>query len=464
MTGGSDRIDGWKAIDNHFCRDRSTVIRWAHQRHLPTHAIPGGKTRTVYAFRSELDAWAKQAGMETSDLGPDSTRPHAAEGTRRNAGSWRRNAIGVLLAAGVIAASAAMLSGGDTDPRREPRAATRAAPPPATLLPADPTARRLFIKGRDDWALRTRASLAASIAELGRVTELSPNFAPAFADLADTFLIEQESGSMSTNDAFERAERAAEHALQLDPNSAAANRALGFIAYWRQDDPLVAGRLFARAIRLDPADPQTHFWFANILADNGQDAAAMQEFAAARLRDPGSTQIAADLAWADWSAGRDRLARAELTALIARQPDNVEAHDCLGIMDLAAGDAAGYLHETDIRARLRGRSDLIARATALARANRRGGIAAMLAFLLKQERADQTTAVFPDHTTAAFLASLLGERPTLIDILTEADRLHERWGSAGYVRRIAHRWRDDGQVTTLLARRKPPAIPYGVLV
>jgi len=62
MTAGakssSDRIDGWKSIGAHFGRDRTTAIRWARERDLPVHRLPGGKTATVYALRYELDAWA----------------------------------------------------------------------------------------------------------------------------------------------------------------------------------------------------------------------------------------------------------------------------------------------------------------------------------------------------------------------------------------------------------------------
>ena len=52
------RIEGWKCIAGYLGRDRSTVIRWARERGLPVHALPGGKSRSVYALQHELDAWA----------------------------------------------------------------------------------------------------------------------------------------------------------------------------------------------------------------------------------------------------------------------------------------------------------------------------------------------------------------------------------------------------------------------
>ncbi len=51
------RLDGWKAIANHLGRERTTAIRWANARGMPVHRVPGGRTGTVYALRSELEAW-----------------------------------------------------------------------------------------------------------------------------------------------------------------------------------------------------------------------------------------------------------------------------------------------------------------------------------------------------------------------------------------------------------------------
>ena len=60
------RLDGWKAIGNFLGRDRTTVMRWMRERGLPVHRVPGGRTGTVYALRSELSDW-----LESGD--PDAT-------------------------------------------------------------------------------------------------------------------------------------------------------------------------------------------------------------------------------------------------------------------------------------------------------------------------------------------------------------------------------------------------------
>ena len=57
-TSSDKRLDGWKAIANYFRRDRTTVMRWARERDLPVHRLPGGVQGSVFALESELARWA----------------------------------------------------------------------------------------------------------------------------------------------------------------------------------------------------------------------------------------------------------------------------------------------------------------------------------------------------------------------------------------------------------------------
>ncbi|MBY0305392.1 MAG: hypothetical protein K2W86_09630 [Sphingomonas sp.] len=59
-TGSDKRLNGWKAIAAFFGRDRTTVARWAKERGLPVHYVPGGKQKSVFAIERELDAWRSQ--------------------------------------------------------------------------------------------------------------------------------------------------------------------------------------------------------------------------------------------------------------------------------------------------------------------------------------------------------------------------------------------------------------------
>jgi Tol biopolymer transport system component len=54
-SGG--RLDSWKKIAAHFKRDVKTVQRWENREGMPVHRHVHEKQGSVYAFRSELDAW-----------------------------------------------------------------------------------------------------------------------------------------------------------------------------------------------------------------------------------------------------------------------------------------------------------------------------------------------------------------------------------------------------------------------
>jgi Tol biopolymer transport system component len=52
-----DRLDSWKRIASYLKRDVTTVQRWERREALPIHRHVHDKLGSVFAFRSELDAW-----------------------------------------------------------------------------------------------------------------------------------------------------------------------------------------------------------------------------------------------------------------------------------------------------------------------------------------------------------------------------------------------------------------------
>jgi DNA-binding beta-propeller fold protein YncE len=86
-----DRLDSWKAIAAHLKRDVRTVRRWESHEGLPIHRHQHTKLATVYAYKSELDAWMH------------SRLPQADTPAARIRRSWLRIGGTVLLFLVVIA-------------------------------------------------------------------------------------------------------------------------------------------------------------------------------------------------------------------------------------------------------------------------------------------------------------------------------------------------------------------------
>jgi len=453
------RLDGWKAIAAHFGRDRTTVIRWAAERAMPIHRIPGGTRGSVYALTEELDDWlgaARHEEPQDEAAAPNEPRPEPKaepeaepHPPRANTGRRRRGVRGlavVAITATLAAAVYAWTGFGSSEP--------------SALVPADPAAAALFVDARVDWANRKPETIAKSITKLQKVIEIEPDFAPAYAALADCYILAREFGSLTDVEAFGRAQGAVDTALRIDPDQVGALRARAFIAYWWDGDRPAAARDFQRSLSLNDRSAQTLFWYANALIDNGDFEAGLQRFAEARLLEAASPAIAADLAWAQWSAGETDRAKASLLELRRANPTLATVPDYLGVIALAEGNAAQFVSEMETLARLRGEAGLTADARALRAALDRGP-AAVTRVLMQQGEAEvrdgrRKTLVWP-----AFVASAGGDRAALVRILKRADARSEVWGSAGLRRDIAVRWQSDDVVVGLINRRAAPSLIAG---
>src|ERR1700752_2996048 len=72
-----ERLDSWKEIAAYLNRDVTTVQRWERREGMPVHRHLHDKQGSVYAYKSELDAWwnsrrgklpeSSDAGAEASD-------------------------------------------------------------------------------------------------------------------------------------------------------------------------------------------------------------------------------------------------------------------------------------------------------------------------------------------------------------------------------------------------------------
>ena len=68
-TAPEDRLDSWKEIAAYLRRDVTTAQRWEKREGMPVRRHVHDKLGSVYASRSELDAWthgrnSSAAGVE----------------------------------------------------------------------------------------------------------------------------------------------------------------------------------------------------------------------------------------------------------------------------------------------------------------------------------------------------------------------------------------------------------------
>ena len=90
---GGDVLDGWKNIAEYLGKSPRTAQRWRQEFGMPVHRLGGREGENVYAFRSELDAWRRQAsrlgGFTASEQDADD-QPRTAAPAPRSDGALRR--------------------------------------------------------------------------------------------------------------------------------------------------------------------------------------------------------------------------------------------------------------------------------------------------------------------------------------------------------------------------------------
>jgi DNA-binding winged helix-turn-helix (wHTH) protein/Flp pilus assembly protein TadD/TolB-like protein len=216
------------------------------------------------------------------------------------------------------------------------------ATPPAetvtqTVHPDDP-AYQLYLRGRYFWNRRTVEGLRKSTDYFRQSIDANPNYAPAYAGLADSYVLlasfSVEPGSSANADA----RSAALSAIHLDPTLAEPHASLGMIYFYNDWNLKAAEREFEQAIRLNPNYATAHHWYALDLAAEGRSVEALYEIHRAQKLDPLSLIIGTNLGWIEYLAHDYPSATRELHRVLEMDPNFSRARARLGMVEMATGD------------------------------------------------------------------------------------------------------------------------------
>ena len=110
------RLDSWKKIASYLKRDVSTVQRWERREAMPVHRHQHDKMGSVFAYRSELDAWweSRRAGLEAQTTGAaqptQAPRPEQSARRAEEPRGWGTRFLLAALAAVLLAGALTWLS------------------------------------------------------------------------------------------------------------------------------------------------------------------------------------------------------------------------------------------------------------------------------------------------------------------------------------------------------------------
>ena len=152
----------------------------------------------------------------------------------------------------------------------------------------------LNLKGRYFWNRRTLDGFRQATGYFQQAIAKDPNYAPAYAGLADTFALMSSWSLAPQNEFMPKARTAALKALQIDEALAEAHTSLALIAENYDYDWQTAEKEYQQAIELNPNYATAHHWYAECLMWQGRFNEALRESERARQLDPLSLIIATD--------------------------------------------------------------------------------------------------------------------------------------------------------------------------
>ncbi len=165
---------------------------------------------------------------------------------------------------------------------------------PVPINPAAAEAHDLYLKGTYFLNKRDFAGLRQAVSYFQQATAKDPGYAPAYAALANSYvLLGGYTGGVMT-EYMPKAREAALRALELDENLPEGHIALAVITQVYDWDWQTAEKEYRKAIQLDPNNATAHHWYAEHLAYLGRFDEAFVESERARQLDPLSLIIAAD--------------------------------------------------------------------------------------------------------------------------------------------------------------------------
>jgi Tfp pilus assembly protein PilF len=430
------RLTSWKEIACFFARDERTVKRWEKQRGLPIHRMPGGEKGGVFVFTDELSHWLDARGpdviiaAEGAFTAVSGNRPAATPSPARAKldvvpSPPHRAAVARIIGGVVLVLFLASL----TYKLQTRNGTTSADKLEAGIAEsrghgANPEAEKFYLQGRYYWNKRTPDDLNRAVDYFTQAIVRDPNYAQAYAGLADCYNLLREYTVMPATEAYPRAFAAAKKAVELDDQYSAAHASLAFVLFFGRWDSANAELEFRRALDLDPNNAVAHHWYATYLLTMHRMPESLTEIERAQALDPASTSILADKGDILFQAGQRDEAITLLQQMEMTEPAFRSPHLYLKTFYLTQGDYPRFLAESRTDALLLHDNSALAIAAAAEKGFAAGGAKAMFESMLQIEKKYYAQGLVPP-TALAQTCALLGNKGEALHYLKAAYDQHD---------------------------------------
>ncbi len=205
---------------------------------------------------------------------------------------------------------------------------------------------QLYLRGRYHYFKLTEPEIRKSINFYEQAVAVDPNYALAYAGIADAYRTLPLAGwNAASKEFFPPAKAAAKKALAIDPNLAEAHIALGWTGFLYDWDWTGAESELKRAIELVPNNSDAHRAYAHLLSNTGRHDEAIAEGRRARELDPLSLITNTLEGHFLFYGGRESEAIARYNKTLEIEPNFWIAHGGLGRVYISQGHYAEAIAE-----------------------------------------------------------------------------------------------------------------------
>lgn len=235
----------------------------------------------------------------------------------------------------------------------------------AAAQEVSPEAYEAYLKGRHLWNKRTEDGMRKSIAHYEEALQRHPEYAMAYAGIADSYVMLACRGMMPAKETFRKAKAAARKALDLDSELGEAH---GSLAHVRLHDWDWQGleKDFQRALELNPAEAIVYYWYGEFLMSMGRPEEAIAMTQKAYQIDPLSPVVGSSLAMILYLARRYEQAATVLQKAHEITPDHFLPHMRMGLVRIQQHQYETAIRELKVAVRLADQSTETLAALAMA--------------------------------------------------------------------------------------------------
>ncbi|MHC4537917.1 MAG: TPR end-of-group domain-containing protein, partial [Planctomycetota bacterium] len=195
----------------------------------------------------------------------------------------------------------------------------------ATARPINPKAHDAYFKGRFCWNKRSKDGLESAIRFFEQAKKIDPNYALAYAGLADCYVLQGIWDFAPLHEVFPKAKEEALQALTIDDSLGEARNSLAYVITCYDWNWSEAEGEYQQAIKLNPHYATAHHWYALFLGWMGRFEEALVEIEHARDLEPQSLIIRGSRGYLLCLAGKYDESIEQLHEVLQMDPDFLPA-------------------------------------------------------------------------------------------------------------------------------------------